>query len=97
MTRLMTKKKRNELQRQREQRTKELAHFRDWIHSHPQHVHPEVQPAAIDYLNSSIAELDAMGKPQKMKNDRPGRRPQLRTRLRILMLSILTHPFNVGK
>lgn len=37
------------------QRIKELEHIRDWLHSHPAKVDPDVKPAAIDWLNGEIA------------------------------------------
>lgn len=89
------KTKRNELQRQREQRGKELRHMRDWIHSHPDRVDPDVRPAAIDFLNNSIAELD---KHAKMENPRrAGRGQRLRDRLRLLVVAIVTQTPGAGK
>jgi hypothetical protein len=91
---MMSKKKRIELQRQREQRRKELVMTRDWIHSHPHRVDPEVRPAAIDFLNNSIAELDRFE-----KNERPllAGRGRLRDRLRHLVTLILTQSTIAGK
>ncbi|BBH19794.1 hypothetical protein Back11_11390 [Paenibacillus baekrokdamisoli] len=37
------------------QRIKELEHIRDWVHSHPEKVDPDVRPAAVDWLNGEIA------------------------------------------
>lgn len=84
----------NELQRERERRRKELIHMRDWIHSHPHRVDPEVKPAAIDFLNNSIAELD---RPEKMKNTRRAGRMSLRDRLRTLVAVIVTQNLPAGK
>jgi len=75
-----------ELQRQLVQRRKDLVHFRDWIHAHPNSVDPEVRPAAIDWLNGSIAELDDPG---QMKNTRRAGRMSLRDRLRTLVAAII--------
>lgn len=76
-----------EQQRAAARRRDELSMMRDWLHSHPHRSDPEVRPAAIDWLNSSIAELD---KPQEMKNTlRPGR-VRLSAHLRRLVTLILT-------
>lgn len=63
--------------------------MRDWIHSHPHRSDPEVRPAAIDWLNSSIAELDKPDRPLINENDRPARRPKLRAHLKRLVMAIL--------
>ncbi|GIO13572.1 hypothetical protein J19TS2_31270 [Cohnella xylanilytica] len=86
--------KTSELERQREQRRRELTYMRDWIHSHPHRVDPEVRPAAIDFLNNSIAELD---EPSKMKNTRRAGRMSLRDRLRTLVAVIVAQNLTAGK
>ncbi|CAI6072765.1 hypothetical protein COHCIP112018_02359 [Cohnella sp. JJ-181] len=81
-----------DMQRAAARRREELEMFRDWMHSHPHRSDPDVRPAAIDWLNSHIAELD---KPQEMKNTlRPGR-VRLRARLRSLVTLILTQTTRV--
>ena len=80
--------------RQIRQRKKSLEHFRDWLHSHPNRVDPELRPAAIDYMNGSIAELDKL---LEMKNTRPARRMSLRDRLKTLVVAIVTQTPYSGK
>lgn len=82
----MIAKKKAELQRQREQRRRELEGFREWIRRNPHSVDPKVRPAAIDWLNGSIAELD---EPGQMKNTRRAGRMSLRDRLRTLVAAII--------
>ena len=79
-----------QLRKQREQRRKELIYVRDWLHSHPHRVDPDIRPAAIDYLNGCIAELERMDKPEQMKSTRLAGRVRLRDRIRTLVAVILT-------
>lgn len=81
------------MQRQRERRRKELEWRLNWIIGHPDKVDPEIRPAAIDFLKSSIAELDR----EEMKNTRPARRASLRHRVRSLVIAILTQTPSMGK
>lgn len=88
MQKMQTKR---ELKRQRKQRISELKRQRKWIHKNPQ----QANPAAIDFVNNSIAELNER---RKMKNTlRPGKVLSLRTRLKVLLLSILTQTPFTGK
>jgi hypothetical protein len=94
ITRMLNTKRKRELERQSNQRRKELQFQRDWIHSHPHRVDPEVRPAAIDFINNSIAELD---EPREMKKTlRPGR-VRLRDRLRLLVVAIISQTPMTGK
>jgi len=77
-----------------ESRRKDLIYFRDWIHSHPNRVDPKVRPAAIDFLNNSIAELDKLS---EMENARRAGRTSLRDRLRTLVAAIVSQTMPTGK
>lgn len=90
------KTKRNELQRQRDDRRKELEWRLNWVIGNPGKIaDSNLRDGAIDFLKGSIAELD---KPTKMENPRrPGRGQSLRDRLRLLIVAIVTQTPGAGK
>ncbi|MNR93436.1 hypothetical protein D3C72_244910 [compost metagenome] len=73
------------------ERRKQLEQYRDWLHSHPHRVDADVKPAALDFLNGSLAELDKPAEDPEQKENalRPGRAHDLRNRLRNLVMIIL--------
>lgn len=73
------------------ERRKQLEQYRDWLHSHPHRVDADVKPAALDFLNGSLAELDEPEVvPEQSKNAFPARKTLgLRDRLKYLVTLIV--------
>lgn len=74
------------------ERRKQLEQYRDWLHSHPHRVDADIKPAALDFLNGSLAELDKPEEVPEQKENalRPGRAHGLRIRLRNLVMLIVS-------
>jgi hypothetical protein len=80
------------------ERRKQLEQYRDWLHSHPHRVDADVKPAALDFISSSLAELDEPEiVPEQSKNAFPARKTPLRSTLINLLLSIVTQGRGIVK
>lgn len=80
------------VEQQKQRRRAELEHQLNMAIRAPYLFGDEEQRfASIDFIRSSIAELDKPERPRTNENDRPARRPKLRAQLKRLVTLILTH------